>query len=97
MFVFLFLASKFNKNDFMFLSKRLAMKKRYNRFKAGHPQGFMEAFANYYADISDCLTQYKINGEFSSPYVFGADISAEGLKFLEAISESARTKTLIKF
>ena len=32
--------------------------KPYNRFKAGHPSGFVEAFANIYKDLYICLNQY---------------------------------------
>jgi len=32
---------------------------RYNRFKAGHPAGFIEAFANHYYDIADALLEFK--------------------------------------
>ncbi|STQ85567.1 Gfo/Idh/MocA family protein [Helicobacter muridarum] len=35
-----------------------ANKHRYNRFKAGHPAGFIEAFANYYSDIASELRAY---------------------------------------
>ena len=31
----------------------------YNRFKAGHPAGFIEAFGNYYMDVADCLNNSK--------------------------------------
>ncbi|RDU70617.1 gfo/Idh/MocA family oxidoreductase [Helicobacter aurati] len=33
-------------------------KPRYNRFKAGHPAGFIEAFANYYSDVASSLREY---------------------------------------
>ncbi|MBR1692537.1 MAG: Gfo/Idh/MocA family oxidoreductase, partial [Lachnospiraceae bacterium] len=33
-------------------------KARYNRFKAGHPGGFIEAYANYYWDMHDALSEY---------------------------------------
>jgi len=36
-----------------------AKKKRYNRYKVGHPDGFLEAFANTYGDIYDELMNYK--------------------------------------
>lgn len=63
---------------------------RYNRFKAGHPSGFIEAFANLYADIAGELRSLK-NGQYErSEFVFGATQSREGLHFLEKISESAR-------
>lgn len=66
---------------------------RYNRFKAGHPSGFIEAFANYYLDIAIALEQYKNEGKFSTPWVSGAHTAHEGLLMLEAIEHSAKTQT----
>jgi predicted dehydrogenase len=70
----------------------LARQLRYNRFKSGHPSGFIEAFANLYADIADQLRQYQSGKLASSDFVYGAHESEEGLRFLEAISRSAQTK-----
>jgi predicted dehydrogenase len=66
---------------------------RYNRFKAGHPSGFIEAFANYYLDIADYLTG-KTNNE--DRFVFGINDALEGLKMLEAMTLSSKTKQWIK-
>jgi predicted dehydrogenase len=33
----------------------VTMEARYQRFKAGHPAGFIEAFANYYCDIAEAI------------------------------------------
>jgi predicted dehydrogenase len=65
---------------------------RYNRFKAGHPAGFNEALANLYFDINAALSGYRMNGKQESEEVFGADLAAEGLGFLEAIVRSCKTK-----
>lgn len=62
---------------------------RYNRFKAGHPSGFIEAFANYYDDIADYLQGYNHN---EHGFVFGVENAIEGLKMLEAMSVSSQTK-----
>lgn len=63
---------------------------RYNRFKSGHPAGFIEAFANYYFDIADSLEHYLGKKPYKSPYVFEYDAAKEGLLMLEAISLSAQ-------
>ena len=63
---------------------------RYERFKAGHPAGFIEAFANLYSDIADALDRHGATGERSGDEVFGADLAAEGLRFLEAMHRSAQ-------
>lgn len=64
---------------------------RYNRFKVGHPSGFIEAYANYYWDISDALTEYLIKGEKASHYLMNTDTSIEGLKLFEAAHASAKS------
>ena len=65
--------------------------RRYNRFKAGHPAGFIEAFANLYGDIADALVLYKESGAWHSDEVFSADLAAEGLAMLEAMVQSAHS------
>ena len=61
---------------------------RYNRYKAGHPSGFIEAFANLYYDIADALIEYRNNDKHNNPYVFGIDHSVKGLEFYTAARES---------
>jgi predicted dehydrogenase len=61
---------------------------RYNRYKAGHPSGFIEAFANLYCDIADALIEYRKNGKHNNPYVFGIDHSVRGLELFAAARES---------
>lgn len=64
---------------------------RYNRFKAGHPSGFIEAFSNLYADIAESLRSYLGGRPKINDFVYGAARSKEGLYFLERISHSAAT------
>lgn len=64
----------------------------YTRFKAGHPAGFIEAFANLYVDIAVSLRQYQQKGCWRSTEVFSAGFATEGLLFLEAVAASAREK-----
>jgi predicted dehydrogenase len=59
---------------------------RYSRFKAGHPSGFLEAFANLYADLYHQLSEGP--QEFSD-YVFSVREAYEGLRMLEAMNLSA--------
>jgi predicted dehydrogenase len=70
---------------------KTAQEPRYNRFKAGHPSGFIEAFANLYADIADDLRSYKKDKTRSNRYVDGTKVAQEGISFLEKVSESALT------
>ena len=66
---------------------------RYNRFKAGHPSGFIEAFANYYMGIADLILGISNN---ENRYVFGIDDALEGLKMLEAMTSSSKNKKWVK-
>jgi predicted dehydrogenase len=59
---------------------------RYNRFKVGHPAGFLEAFANVYADIATALTKTTIEGEHA---IYSTKHAIEGLYLLESIAQSA--------
>jgi len=66
--------------------------KRYNRFKAGHPSGFIEAFANLYYDFSNSLIEYKKNGNWEDEKMYGTQLSVKGLQFLEAMNKSVSSK-----
>lgn len=65
---------------------------RYARFKEGHPQGFIEAFANYYQDIALALEKYNDTGEVNLIDCFGVDETIEGLKLFEAIQKSCMSR-----
>lgn len=67
---------------------------RYSRFKAGHPAGFLEAFANLYTDIADALLERREGKQahLDNEYVFGPDSAIRGLAFLDAASQAARSR-----
>jgi predicted dehydrogenase len=70
----------------------LANEPRYNRFKAGHPSGFIEAFANLYADIAEEIRGHVNGQSVKNSYVFGVQHAIDGMKFIEAVNNSAKTK-----
>jgi len=77
---------------------RIANQERYNRFKSGHPAGFIEAFANHYEDIHHSLSRY-LSGEkrnYLNRYVFGIDDSIRELNLMEAIEEASRKKKWVE-
>ena len=74
----------------------VASESRYQRFKVGHPAGYIEAFANLYLDIADDLARYKSGEKFDNPYTHSATNSADGLRVLEAIHHSASAKTWVE-
>ncbi|UCV24218.1 Gfo/Idh/MocA family protein [Ferribacterium limneticum] len=57
---------------------------RYNRFKAGHPAGFIEAFANYYFDIARAIHDGVLN-----EYTLSANVAAQGIALSDAIHLSS--------
>lgn len=63
---------------------------RYGRFKPGHPEGFLEAFANHYADIADAVIARREGRKEASPHVFGVETARDGLAFLDATAASSR-------
>lgn len=73
-------------------SIKLANQARYTRFKAGHPAGFIEAFANYYYDVADALIGFKEGQPVPSSNCFGVEEALEGLKLFEAIARSSRSE-----
>lgn len=66
-----------------------ANKPRYNRFKAGHPAGFVEAFANIYSDFHAILT-----GPEQEHPVYGIRAALQGLSDLHQIHLVSREKTI---
>lgn len=69
---------------------------RYNRVKAGHPSGFIEAFANLYCDIADALIEYRKTGKKYNPYVFGLEHSVKGLELFTATRVSDQHRCWIE-
>lgn len=64
----------------------------YNRFKSGHPAGFIEAFANLYRDIANVFMENNLSSNDQSKEVFGPELALEGLHLLEAMVKSTNTK-----
>jgi predicted dehydrogenase len=75
------------------LGLKVANLPQYNRFKPGHPTGFIEAFANCYNDIYLDLIS-ESNQNFSKQFVFNANQASLGLKELEAAFESSISATM---
>lgn len=69
----------------------IANSERYNRFKGGHPSGFVEALANYYLDLADQFNDRSTRVNSSSE-VFGFNESLEGLQLFESIALSSEKK-----
>ncbi len=68
---------------------QLASELRYNRFKSGHPAGFVEAFANLYYDIADKLEEYQKTKTYDKTWTYGVMQATAGLRVLEMMNHSA--------
>ena len=75
---------------------KIASQQRYQRFKVGHPAGYIEAFANLYYDIAIALTAFKSGKNDGTSYTHSAADSVHGLKVLEAIHQSATNKKWVE-
>lgn len=69
---------------------------RYNRFKSGHPAGFIEAFGNLYVDIAQKLEQYKIDNNHKIDWTYDAKQATKGLEVFEAIQKSSNENRWLK-
>ena len=67
---------------------------RRDRFKAGHPTGFIEAFANFYSDLAEDIWAVR-GGLVPSRWIRPIDDAFEGLRFLEAAARSHKTSSWI--
>jgi predicted dehydrogenase len=65
---------------------------RASRIKAGHPEGFFEAFATLYSDVAECIRarQERREPDRFATTVAGARDGVLGLRFVEASLESDR-------
>lgn len=62
------------------------------RIPAGHPEGYLEAFANVYSSFADCVRMYKETGlnkseQFDFPTV---EDGLRGMRFIDAAVASAK-------
>lgn len=75
-------------------SSIVASSLRYNRFKVGHPAGYIEALANFYEDVY--LDLQNFNNNCPERNTFGINESEECIKLFEAASLSAKQSSWIK-
>jgi len=78
--------------DQLSIDSEIPKEKRYNRFAAGHPAGFIEAFANYYYDIADAILESKGDSPSFGRYTFGASIALEGLRLFSGAKKSVSSR-----
>ena len=71
----------------------LPLAARSTRIVAGHPEAFLEAFANIYSDAAEAIAARRsgIDPDPLAMYFPNAVDGAIGLRFVEAVIESNRT------
>lgn len=62
----------------------------YDRFKAGHPTGFIDAFSNFYCDVANELCGNKSSSSNDS-WVSHIDEAFAGIRFLDAAVHSHKS------
>ena len=67
-----------------------------DRFKPGHPTGFIEAFANFYQDLSDDFNRFK-KGQKPNIWISPITEALDGLAFLNAATKSHQSGKWIKY
>jgi len=61
------------------------------RTPGGHPEGYLEAFANLYHDIADILIAHEAGERhYLQDWVPGIDTGVEGMKFIQAVLDSSK-------
>lgn len=59
------------------------------RLPSGHPEGYIEAFANIYSDFADALISFKSGGQVKIGYP-KIDAGIQGVRFIHKCVESSR-------
>jgi predicted dehydrogenase len=68
------------------------------RTPAGHPEGYLEAFAVLYREFADALSAWKLNGANSLPATLpGIEAGVRGMRFIERAIESNRKGAWVEF
>lgn len=67
---------------------------RRDRFKAGHPTGFVEAFANFYSDLAEDFHAVRNLGE-RNRWIRPIEDAFDGIRFLDAATRSFQSSQWI--
>jgi predicted dehydrogenase len=63
------------------------------RTPGGHPEGYLEAFANLYNDIADILIAHQAGERhYLQDWVPSIDTGVEGMKFIQAVLDSSQAE-----
>lgn len=64
---------------------------RVSRIPAGHPEGYLEGFANIYSDVADVLLQRQSGGNLPANHdlIPGIKEGVEGMQFMQSVLKSS--------
>tara|TARA_X000000950_G_C13854876_1_gene636133 strand:+ start:224 stop:1354 length:1131 start_codon:yes stop_codon:yes gene_type:complete len=65
----------------------IASEKKYNRFKAGHPDGFIEAYANLYRDLYNELDFFQKNKKYRNNFFYNLENTLPGIYLGKILSK----------
>jgi len=65
---------------------------KYSRLPSGHPEGFIEGFANIYRSFAMAIKSNRLNDGLETDYP-GIEEGLRGMKFLEAIVKSSQSNS----
>lgn len=70
--------------------------KRVTRTPGGHPEGYLEGFANIYSDIAEALLLIKSGQKLTDELslIPGIDEGISGMKFIQSVIESSQSNSL---
>lgn len=75
-----------------------AAAKRFSRLPAGHPEAFIEAFANIYVEAARAIHDANAGHASGAPYDFpGVEDGVEGMRFIERAVASAKAQGWVPF
>jgi predicted dehydrogenase len=70
----------------------VANEPEFNRFKPGHPSGFIEAFANLYRDFAQALQQNRQQLPSAVWADYGVDTALDGIRFMHTLTTSHQSQ-----
>jgi predicted dehydrogenase len=70
--------------------------RNFERFKPGHPTGFIEAFANFYLDLADDIERNATN-KSPNKWISTLHDAANGIVVIDAITRSSIAKNAIRY
>ena len=75
---------------------KILNKQKYFTYSPGHPNGFLDAFANLYSDIYQGLIKYKFKKKIDYKYLVNEKDNANIISVLNSINQSSKKNKWVK-